>query len=185
MPAQLEIDRGEHGKPHLVDAPIPLQFSLSHSGGWMACAVALEAPVGVDLEAHDPRRDVMPIARRFFREPECLELAALEGEARLQHFYDLWTLKEAYVKARGSSLARELETTGFRIDAAAQGLPVISPQPGADNAFYCLLSSFPGYSLALCSLAVGVRAPRIRVLRLRESGTEQVMPGQLAAASQG
>lgn len=183
VPAQLEIERGEHGKPFLANAPQPLQFSLSHSGGWMACAVARATPLGVDLEVHDPRRDVMPLARRFFRRPEHVELAALEERARVQRFYDLWTLKEARVKALGSSLGRELETTGFRIEDAARGLPVISPQPDPGNAYYCLLSALPGYSLALCSLAARVRPPRVSVVRWLESGEERAMPAPLMAVS--
>ena len=183
MPAQLEIERGEHGKPFLANARQPLQFSLSHSGRWMACAVAARTALGVDLEVHDSQRDVMPLARRFFREPEYRELTVLGHRARLQRFYDLWTLKEARVKALGSSLGRELETTGFRIDEAAGGVPVISSQPGADNAFYCLLSAIPEYSLALCVLQATDCPPPVRVIRLLESGKEQAMPTRLLAVS--
>ena len=183
QPAQLEIHRGEYGKPFLVNAPRPLQFSLSHSGRWMACAVSAEVPLGVDLEMHDPKRDVMALARRFFRRPEQLELGPLEEGARVQRFYDLWTLKEARVKALGSSLGRELETTGFRIEDADCGLPVISTEPGPGDAFYCLLSALPGHSLALCSLAVQVRPPRISVARLLESGEDRAMSTRLIASS--
>ena len=181
--AELEIARGEQGKPFLVNAPQPLQFSLSHSGDRLVLALARDASVGVDLEVHDPQRQVMPLARRFFSRVEHEDLDALVEEARRQRFYDLWTLKEARVKALGGSLASQLETTGFRIDDSAPGLPGICPHPASPDDFYGLLVAPPGYSLAICVLSPPRCPPRITLFTGSETDDARPLPVRLRACS--
>ena len=180
---ELEIARGEQGKPFLVNAPHPRQFSLGHSGDRLVLALARDASVGVDLEVHDPQRQVMPLARRFFSRVEHEDLDALAEEACRQRFYDLWTLKEARVKALGGSLASELETTGFRIDDSAPGLPGICPQPASPDDFYGLLVAPPGYSLAICVLSPPRCPPRIKLFSGSETDDARPLPVQLRAGS--
>lgn len=79
------------------------QVSISHSRGQVAC-VAASAPVGVDLEAHGRPRDHLAIARAVHAPAQCAQLAALPDEARAWTFLQWWTLKEAWLKARGQGL---------------------------------------------------------------------------------
>ena len=109
------------GKPAVADVPgaPALSFSLSHARGIVACAIAAGLPVGVDVEPID--RDVhdMEIARRFFSTDETARLARMAGEQeRRTHFFELWTLKEAYAKAVGLGLAQPWSTIAFEVDAA-------------------------------------------------------------------
>lgn len=182
-PSEMEFTRGEHGKPYLVNTSHSLQFSLSHSGDRLVLAVGGDVPVGVDLEAHNPKRQVMSLARRFFSRAEQDDLDALPDEARLQHFYDLWTLKEARVKALGGSLALELDATGFRIDHAAPGEAAISQQPDSRDAFYGLLFEPPGYSLAICALVPPEDLPRIKLFTGSAPGEALSRPVHLRARS--
>jgi hypothetical protein len=100
-PADWCFVQGENGKPWLENPPRPLDFNLSHSGDWLVCAVTAGSAVGVDLEVCEPQRDVMKLARRFFRAPEIAALQACPLEQQLERFYDYWTLKEARIKCRG------------------------------------------------------------------------------------
>jgi len=94
-PADWRFSRGEHGKPGLLDSPRPLDFNLSHSGDWLACAITAGTAVGLDIEYCDPDRDVLKLARRFFQTHEIAALQACNREEQTARFYDYWTLKEA------------------------------------------------------------------------------------------
>ena len=79
--------------------------NLSHSGDWAVVAYAT-SPIGVDLERLRPRADLLGLARQVCSPAQCNTLTALEEEspARLHQFYRWWTLKEAWLKARGQGL---------------------------------------------------------------------------------
>lgn len=102
----LAVDIDEAGRSCLPDG----HANLSHSGDW-AIAVHAHAPIGVDLERLRPRSDLLGLARQVCSPAQCEALGALEGEARLQQFYRWWTLKEAWLKARGQGLDMGLMRT--------------------------------------------------------------------------
>lgn len=100
-----------HGKPILnpevhSDAP---HFSVSHSGNVVLFAFARRYDVGVDVEAIRSDLDVIEIAERFFAPSEIDELMALSAKSRLRAFFDGWSRKEAYLKARGEGIGSGLD----------------------------------------------------------------------------
>jgi 4'-phosphopantetheinyl transferase len=130
-PAQLRFGRSERGKPFL-EPPGGLSFNLAHAGDHALLAVtAGDAELGVDLERHRPGRRFDALARRHFAPGEVARLASLAAPARLGGFYDCWTLKEAYVKARGLGLALPLDGFWF-MPGQGQGFGAradVDPQP--------------------------------------------------------
>ena len=96
---QLTLDRS--GKP-VVASPsgMTLQFNISHSGDHVLLALARDRRVGVDVEA----KDLNEIAARFFSRTEYLRLQTIPERMKTESFYRCWTLKEAYLKARGEGL---------------------------------------------------------------------------------
>lgn len=70
-------------------------FSLSHSGDWVACAVSLDTPLGLDIEVMDATRDVLALSGASFSPAESDRLAALPEGARVPAFYRLWSEMEA------------------------------------------------------------------------------------------
>ncbi len=90
-----------------------LCFNLSHTDGLVVLAVARQ-PVGVDVEWLDRTGRTVELADRYFARTETGSLLALAGTAQRDRFFDLWTLKEAYIKARGLGLA--LSLGGFAFD---------------------------------------------------------------------
>ena len=182
-PLALEFVLREHGKPALVGAAQTLDFNLSHSGDWLACAVTAGTPVGVDLEFCDPRRVSMKVARRFFRKEEVAVLEACNRVRRADRFYDFWTLKEAAIKARGEALAPGLASYGFELTFPAgeereNGRIAVTAPDAVDSALYGLLEPLPGYRLALCWLPERQQLPRLGIFELCEGGTvtERVVP---------
>ncbi|MCC2960374.1 4'-phosphopantetheinyl transferase superfamily protein [Massilia sp. IC2-278] len=81
-----------------------LGLSISHSGQWVACAVSLTGPVGLDIERIDPARDVLAIAEQAFGPEEAGQLKVLEATARADAFYRMWCRYEAHIKLGGKGV---------------------------------------------------------------------------------
>jgi 4'-phosphopantetheinyl transferase len=107
-PSELSFGYNAFGKPVLAGEP-SLRFNLSHSRGLALYAVAWGREVGVDVEHVRPDFAGEAIARRFFSAPEVAALKAVPIELRVVAFFDCWTRKEAYIKARGKGLAIPLD----------------------------------------------------------------------------
>ena len=106
----LRFAYSEKGKPALEKSqPGLLDFNLAHSHGRAIYAFSRGRELGVDLEF--VRADVSDdkIAERFFSTSEIWALRALAPELRKQAFFDCWTRKEAYIKARGEGLSMPLD----------------------------------------------------------------------------
>ncbi len=106
-----------HGKPYLApkeekkDCP-KISFNISHSRGGIVCGICQNLEIGVDLE--DIRRNVdLGIARRFFADTEVEFLNQIPNSEKKKMFFDIWTLKEAYIKAEGKGLAIPLDSFSF------------------------------------------------------------------------
>lgn len=102
------------GRPGLTAPPMPhLFFSLASTRQLAVGLFAFDHNVGVDVELLAPI-EAMEIAECFFSKEELAGLATLEDAARLSRFYELWTLREAYLKARGVGLTLPLDQMDFR-----------------------------------------------------------------------
>jgi len=113
-----------HGRPELASPTRPpLGFNVSHTHGLVACAVTGTPDVGVDVECIS-RSLTHDIADRFFAPREVADLRRLSPAEQARVFFDYWTLKEAYIKARGMGLALPLAHFAFSLRPPA--LPTIS-----------------------------------------------------------
>ncbi len=104
-PHQLVWERADHGKPYLPQAGC--FFNLSHSENIAGLAVSPWGEIGLDVEDRRRRVEYLSLGRRFF--------APAEADA-LQHaadprdfFFQVWTAKEAYIKALGDGLSHPLD----------------------------------------------------------------------------
>jgi 4'-phosphopantetheinyl transferase len=113
-PASLRFVSNEHGRPELDVPGSPLRFNLSNTPGLVVCLVSAHHEVGVDTELRARAASILNIANTVFAEAELRELLALEGDAQAHRAVTLWTLKEAYIKARGMGLALPLEKFAFQ-----------------------------------------------------------------------
>ena len=103
---------GAHGRPDIADPPTSLRFNISHSAGMVVCALAEGRDVGVDVE-HLTRPPVDPrIVRRYCSPDEAVDCEA-QGAAWQDRFLRYWTLKEAYLKARGLGVSVPLDEITF------------------------------------------------------------------------
>jgi 4'-phosphopantetheinyl transferase len=121
-PAALGFTQNEHGRPEMARADLAwLRFNVSNTKGLLALAVTRGRDVGVDVEDTERRGDTVSVADRFFSPIEVEALRALPEDAQRERFFTYWTLKEAYIKARGMGLAIPLDHFSFLLD----------PEPGA------------------------------------------------------
>ena len=157
----LALSIADGGKPYLVSEP-GVHFSLSHSGDWAVCAVS-DHPVGVDIEkCEQGRRD---IASRFFHREEVRYLNTLLPSMRDKAFYQLWTLKESFVKSTGHGLDLPLRSFWIDIrrmppkldcDARRGGCSLFLPDFSAADSDYCL---------AVCVEQAGAEAPAVHIMK--------------------
>jgi 4'-phosphopantetheinyl transferase len=90
--------------PPNVEGHPEWQLSVSHSGDRVAVALAA-TPVGIDLEAPRPRRDVEGLIDLCCTEGERALFVACDRAGREDLFHELWTVKESWLKARREWMA--------------------------------------------------------------------------------
>ncbi len=114
-PHRLTFSYGPHGKPSLLEPAGNIQFNISHSNDLMVAAICRDWPIGVDIEKEDPRFHALDIAQRFFCKRERDAIAEKGEKDGLRAFFQLWTAKEAVLKAASLGLASELSKLEIRL----------------------------------------------------------------------
>jgi 4'-phosphopantetheinyl transferase len=109
QPVEVCFNYGARGKPFLyMPGHPPLYFNLAHSGDLALVAVSRCCSLGVDVEQIRPMDDARDIAASFFSRRESRELDALPPDQQTEGFFNLWTRKEACLKATGEGLSEIL-----------------------------------------------------------------------------
>ncbi len=102
LPASIEFSANEYGRPAVAGA---VTFSVSHSGDYALLAFANNLELGVDVEHISGERVVSELAHRILSTREYQRFNSLADAQRIPAFFQIWTLKEAVLKAIGSGLS--------------------------------------------------------------------------------
>ena len=153
-PATLNFVTSRGGKPRL-SCNSPVQFNLSHSGDMIALVITHGVEPGVDIECIHRRNRTSSIAMRFFSPSELDMLNVAENST--QTFFTYWTLKEAYLKAKGSGLGQSLTSAVFNVHRRIEFLSV---DGGTTPSFFTWRLD-NNYQLSLCLLAMDIAPPVI------------------------
>jgi 4'-phosphopantetheinyl transferase len=129
-PQAWQFCTGPHGRPEIAAPPSRLRFSLSHTRALAACAATIDDDIGLDVE-HTSRRVTAGLADRFFSPRETHALRRVAGPAQCARFFEYWTLKEAYLKARGLGLSLPLNR--FSVYRDRQGVWRIAFEPSVGD----------------------------------------------------
>ncbi len=123
-PTRWTFVQNRYGRPEIAEPRTdpPLRFNLSHTSGMAALAVTLGREIGVDVENRRRNIDAVGVAGRYFSACESAELRSLPPEQRQSRFFDFWTLKEAYIKARGMGLSFPLRDFSMRVERKPVGI---------------------------------------------------------------
>lgn len=165
--AQWRFTTNEYGRPTIAeqhgDDPCALHFNISHTHSLVALAVSREAAVGVDVENVTSRAAPTDIADRFFSREEAAKLYALEPDRQRYRFFEYWTLKESYIKARGMGLSIPLDK--FTFSYPSDTTVVLDTDADLDDAPYrwtfWQLQPDPDHLLALCLEQRCAAVPRL------------------------
>ncbi|MEV6209611.1 4'-phosphopantetheinyl transferase superfamily protein [Kitasatospora sp. NPDC051914] len=148
--AHWRVRAGEGGRPEPEPPADGLRFNLSHTDGMVACLVASGRSCGVDVERAAAGADAVRYLPRWFAPAERAAVAAAPAAERPARVAAYWVLKEAYLKAVGTGLRREL--AGFSFGPPAdRPIRLADPaRPAAENAdwLFELLHPAPGFVLA-------------------------------------
>jgi 4'-phosphopantetheinyl transferase len=106
-PKAVVIDYNSYGRPFVTGCTRKVFFNLSHSKGLSVLAFDPDNEIGVDVEKMDTEFEYMPIVQHSFTKNEERYLENSNGKSR-QHFYKLWTRKEAFLKAIGIGITENL-----------------------------------------------------------------------------
>jgi 4'-phosphopantetheinyl transferase len=142
-PEQVEFTPNEFGK--LSIAGSDLRFNLSHSHGVALYAIARGFEVGCDIERRDVGFADDQIPEHFFSPKEVRALRALPPEQQTEGFFNCWTRKEAYIKARGYGLSLPLDSFDVSL---APGAPA-ALQRSCDGWSVKSFEPLPGFQAAV------------------------------------
>jgi 4'-phosphopantetheinyl transferase len=129
-PQDWAFSAGAHGRP-AISAPSPapaLEFNVSHSADLVMLGVTSGRTLGIDTESVAARDADIAGLDRYFAPEESAALLALPPPERRRRFFELWTLKESYIKARGMGLAIALDAFRFELDGRRE--LTLRMQPG-------------------------------------------------------
>ena len=145
-----------------------IEFNLSHTDGLVAMGVTRERSIGVDVENIRAREVDIAIADKYFAPEEVLALRTLPDEKQKQRFFEYWTLKESYIKARGMGLAIPLRC--FAVHLEGRGRIRLTPEPGlrdcAEHWVFWQLSFDHEYLAAVCAGTAGAERPQLAAVRI-------------------
>jgi 4'-phosphopantetheinyl transferase len=169
-PRDWEFVVNAYGRPSIaakLAATRWLEFNVSHSQDLVIMGIARARAIGVDVESVLPQRAALEVADRFFAPAEVAALRALPSEQQHRRFFDYWTLKESYVKARGMGLSIALDRFAFHIEDPTRIWLAIDPTLGdqAGRWTFWQLQSGRDYRGAVCAERRGEERLELSTMR--------------------
>jgi 4'-phosphopantetheinyl transferase len=161
-PTEWTFIANAYGRPEIGNAQAKdfnLSFNVSHTHHLIVLAVTEQRALGVDVENIIARGASIDIADRLFAPAEVVALAAVPHHQQQYRFFEYWTLKEAYIKARGLGLSLPLDKFSFHYPKDGAVALTIHPEL-ADDAARWQFWQFrpkPKYLVAVCAERAGTR----------------------------
>ena len=161
--AEWRFRRSDRGRPFIdPQLPGPLFFSLSHTHGLVACAVSRDEAIGLDVERIREPLTPDDVGDLVLTADELAQIEACSPPGRTTRLIELWTLKEAYLKATGRGLSDVIKQLSF---AFADDGTLICTVPAEDAGPSWYAALFAPTAQARLSVVVGRDGdrPSIRV----------------------
>lgn len=184
-PADWRFTKNEYGRPEIASHECDLCFNISHTRGLIAFAIAQRRAVGIDTENMRARPVPFEIAHRFLAPAELAELETLPPERRQDRFFEYWTFKESYIKARGMGLSIPLDEFSFHYAHERAVRIAIEPQLNDEANRWAFWQFRPtaDHLLAVCAESRSDCLPSLTIRRIVPLRTQQVLPLELFKAS--
>ena len=157
-----EIIFNKYGKPHFKD--LPLNFSITHSHNIAAVAFSKDLTIGIDIEHKRNVDDLDQLAKRFFSGPEVEYIETVDTQVKADNFFKIWSAKEAYIKAIGLGVSKELGSFSV-IDKCAID-KVIELKNGTSTHQIIEFDIEENYSAAICIPSSSI-SPEVHIEELQ------------------
>ena len=112
---KIEIKKGCHGKPYVLN--LPAHFNVSHSGDYTVVAIS-DRPIGIDIEIIKDFSAIL--AKKLFNEDELKYISGNSSTRKKslmqKSFFEIWTAKEAYLKYKGTGISGGIDTLSFTLN---------------------------------------------------------------------
>ena len=166
-PHEWRFRTNEFGRPEIAGpaGAGTLRFNLSHCDSLIVCLVAAGVEPGVDVEEICGADDLLELADRYFSPSEVAALRSCPSDTT-DRFFALWTLKEAYIKARGMGVAIPLDKFSFSFcneRVAIRFDPELADQ--ADDWTFTLERPLPSHFVAIALRHVPTGTQRRLIFR--------------------
>ena len=167
-PRDCLFSTNDYGRPDLVNARAAeagLSFNISHTHSLIVLGVTQGRALGVDVENVRIREAPIAVADRYFAPQEVAALSAAPPQERHDRFFEYWTFKESYIKARGMGLSLPLDKFSFHyphdraVEIAIE--PELADEPSRWQ--FWQVRPKPEYLLAVCAERLGAESPRLIV----------------------
>jgi 4'-phosphopantetheinyl transferase len=164
LPAEVPLVYGPNGKPLLQSSgrSTTLHFNLTHSHDLALLAVTRAAQIGVDVEAVRPLSDAHELVNRFFSARESAAFESVPEAEKPLAFFNLWTRKEAWLKATGEGIGHLLNKVEVSFLPGEPAELLTLPQDSKSRWTLTDLAPAPGFAAAL---AVACSAPTLNCWR--------------------
>jgi 4'-phosphopantetheinyl transferase len=155
-PREWVFSTNVYGKPDIVNSQAKeacLSFNISHTHSLIVLAITKCRALGVDVENFHTRAAPIDVADHYFTPHEVAALATMPPQQQQYRFFESWTFKESYIKARGLGLSLPLDRFGFRFPHEQAVEIAIDPELGDDPARWQFWQLRPRqeYLLAICA----------------------------------
>jgi 4'-phosphopantetheinyl transferase len=178
-----------YGRPEIANVETrdaQLTFNLSHTHSLIVLGVTRSRALGVDVENVRAREVSIDIADRYFAPTEVTALAAVPRPQQQYRFFEYWTFKESYIKARGMGLSIPLDRFSFHYPSD-RGVEITIDPELADEATrwqFWQLRPTPDYLVAICAERLGAQGPRLVVRKAIPTAREELLAPRFLRTSQ-
>ena len=150
-PRSLDFRYGARGKPALAGSSRGVQFNVAHSEDLLLMAITRDGVVGVDVERVRGLPDFEELVSQFFSPNECSQFRKLSSEQKPAAFFNLWTRKEAWLKATGEGITHLLNQVEVSFLPSEPAWLIRLPNAYVNTSSWSLyeLAPQPGFTAAL------------------------------------
>jgi 4'-phosphopantetheinyl transferase len=163
-PKEWAFSTNAYGRPEIVNPQARdacLSFNISHTHSLIVMGVSKRRALGVDVENVRAREAAIDVADRYFAPQEVAVLNAAPQDQRQYRFFEYWTFKESYIKARGMGLSLPLDKFSFHYPDDHAVEIAIHPELADDSVRWQFwqFRPTPEYLVAICAERVGAQSP--------------------------
>ncbi|GFE85704.1 4'-phosphopantetheinyl transferase family protein [Steroidobacter agaridevorans] len=190
QPTDWRFANNRYGRPEIANLSrdeCGLSFNISHTRGLIALGVTKHRELGVDVENLRTREVALGVADRFFAKTEVDELATVPKERQQDRFFEYWTFKESYIKARGMGLSIPLGQFSFHYPHERAVNLAVAPELGDDASRWSFWQYRPTdeYLMAVCAERRAEGAPTIALRKVVPLVGEEGVEARVLKTSEG